>query len=393
DGRLVLSTNFGLLVSGDGSRWHWICEGVTGLGTELYRVGADGTVYAASLHSGLRRGGAPDACGWERGGGTLEGASLSDVLPDPSRAERVFAIARPLLPDQSNGALGLYVSSDGGRTFGPPLLEVPANEDLTSMEVAPSDPRTIYVTKTVVGSPVYPALLRSTDGGANWTTVDLRSVLGHRLVRVAAVDAVDPRRLYLRVTDLATTTNPDTLVISDDGGATFRSPKRADGSPLRLGYAMSAFLRRADGSLLIGVSRVQAAHPLYRSTDEGHTFEPVPGAPHVRALAERAGVLYAAADDITDGYAVASSTDGGATWTPLLRFAGICGPLRCGDIPSTCAAEWDDLRITVGIPEDPCGEEPASSKGCGCALGSGDLGAGALLLGLGLWMRRRRRRR
>src|SRR6185369_4588983 len=119
--------------------------------------------------------------------------------------------------------------------------------------------------------------------------------------------------------------------------------------------------------------------PSLRSTDGGHTFAPWAGAPHVRALAERDGVLFAAADDLQDPFAVGRSDDGGAHWTSLLRFRDITGPRACGQLPARCAQAWETVRqrfqpadMAPSSPADLGGSVNTPPRGCGCALGASE---------------------
>jgi hypothetical protein len=135
------------------------------------------------------------------------------------------------------------------------------------------------------------------------------------------------------------------------------------------------------------------------------TFSPWTGAPHLRALGERDGVLFAVGDNFIDHFALASSADGGATWHKLLTFDQICGPLACPNIQQVCAVPWAALRDLFMIAPNTCGQGGAGgaaggSGGCGCWVGAqGDrpvaLGAGAatLLALAGLAMRPARGRR
>jgi hypothetical protein len=123
----------------------------------------------------------------------------------------------------------------------------------------------------------------------------------------------------------------------------------------------------------------------------------------LRALAERGGVLYAAGDNWMDNFALASSTDGGVTWKPLLRFDGICGPVQCAAVQTSCAAAWQTLVNLFEIPKNVCGQTGAggagggSDSGCGCAVGGRRAMAdGGMLVALGalaVLARRRRYRR
>ncbi len=402
--RLAMAANFGVVISDDGgAHWHLICEQITGTNASQYQMGPPPghALYAASF-DGLRFGD-DNSCGWTTAGGSLAGAAVSDVWPDASNADRVLALARPENPDHSLGPVGLYQSLDGGKTFGAPLYAATGNLDLTGVETARSDQgQTVYMTMTDPGPPVHPYILRSTDGGGHWDVLDALPGLGNRVPRLAAVDPADARRLYLRVTDVSASADPDALVISDDGGETFRFPMLAGGTALRLSYPMTAFLRRSDGAVIVAAGNARGVPTAYISMDGGHTFSAWLNAPHIRGLAERGGDLFAATDSITDGYAVGVSHDQGASWQPLLKIENICGVARCREVAAACDPDWPVLRIQIGIPADACGEladagisttPQPTPRGCHCASGAPDLAGWAALClpGLGVLARRRRR--
>src|SRR5262249_47688205 len=164
------------------------------------------------------------------------------------------------------------------------------------------------------------------NGGAPFVVAD-ETAFTTSMPYLAAVDPSDANTLYLRLRGQG-----DALAISRDGGATL--------DPLfPLAGRMSALLRRANGTLLVGSSDKQS----WRSVDGGHSFAAWLEAPRVRALAERGQVLYVAADDLKDKFAVARSADEGAHWEPLLRFRDIRGPLACGNLPTVCAGPWAAL--------------------------------------------------
>lgn len=388
---VIVAANFGLLFSSDGrSGWRFVCETVIGYNAHIYQVGPAPTfnVYAASLE-GIKVG-REGGCAWEWGLGTLAGASATDVFPDPANSNHVLAIARPANPDHSYGFQGVYESWDEGRTFGNPLLVAPESSAyISGVEIARSDPQTIYVTKSIAGTPLHPDLIRSKDGGKTWEVVNVEPTLGPNRVSIAAVHPTDPKRLYLRVFDPYAAMDPDRLAISEDGGDTFRLAVFQDSGDAGPGFdtKLSCFLRAADGTLYVCTPFSANGVLAYKSTDDGRTFQPLPGVPHLRALAERDGVLYGATDDVVDNFSVATSRDQGATWGPLMRFNEMCGPLTCGDTPSVCAAPWATLRRQFQIPENACSGEPPPDAGhsgheephahCGC---EGSLGP-ALMLG------------
>jgi hypothetical protein len=162
----------------------------------------------------------------------------------------------------------------------------------------------------------------------------------------------------------------DRLAISHDGGASAQVA-------LQLPEDMSAFLRRADGTLMVAT----VGHGGWQSHDGGKTFAPWPRAPRLRALAERAGRLYGVGDNFQDRFAVGWSSDDGETWTPLLRFDQICDLAGCaGPASLTCRGPLMRLMALVGGACGMTGPEPlrdagrdaavmaAKSGGCACGL-------------------------
>jgi hypothetical protein len=118
---------------------------------------------------------------------------------------------------------------------------------------------------------------------------------------------------------------------------------------LELQTAMTAFLRRANGALLVAAVDGSAFMSQPGATD----FARLAHAPHLLGLGERAGKLYAATDSTQDDFAVAMSEDDGASWRPLLRLNEIGGLRQCGTIASTCAAAWEGLRFGLAMPAGP----------------------------------------
>src|SRR5262249_30715035 len=116
---ILLTTNFGLVVSHDGGgSWDWICEEVIGVYANLYQIGPAPLLrlYASTLH-GLSES-SDGACTWQNAGGTLADLVVNDAFPHPTDPTRVFALAQ----GANDGPDGLYLSTDGGATFGPPVF-------------------------------------------------------------------------------------------------------------------------------------------------------------------------------------------------------------------------------------------------------------------------------
>ncbi len=387
--RILLSTNFGVILSDDdGATWHWICEQAIGPQANRYQLGPAPNDYVFAVTSMGLASSRDGACTWSLGQGSFDPTTVSDAFPDPVDAMHVYLIAAA--PSDGGAGTALYESTDSGLHFAAaPTYVGAAGAQLTGVESARSSPMDLYLTVYAGQPTVHPLILHSASGGAAFTSYDESAVTTSPLY-LAAVDPTNAARLFLR----ATNTGGDSLGISDDGGQTLRLP-------LSLTTAMSCFLKRADGTLLVG-SKDGAS---YRSKDGGATFQPWPNAPHLRALAERGGVLYAAGSNSTDGFALASSTDEGATWTPLLKFNQIKGPATC--VAQVCAGPWATLMATPGLgfggtfssPDmsgaaDLAQPTTPKSNGCGCDLGeaAGSTGASLVLLALVLAFVARARR-
>ncbi len=120
----------------------------------LLMVGQDSLL--AATRSGLRRstnGGAS----WTK---VLGGSGVSNTIYDIEMAAdgRIFA--------SPNG--GIHISADKGATFGPPL-SLPVTAERIEIGCAASDANYVYA--LVERSNRVEAILRSTDGGANWTSM------------------------------------------------------------------------------------------------------------------------------------------------------------------------------------------------------------------------------
>jgi MYXO-CTERM domain-containing protein len=394
---IILSTNFGLLVSHDGGKsWSFVCEESIADPGEMiaqYQLGPGPTpvLYAPSGDRVLSS--ADDACSWSAAEGSWTG--MTDLFADPTAAGHLFGLA--LVPGPGGELTSaLLESQDAARSF-VPIFQASAGVLLTGVENAASAPRTIYLSETIraPGGGVQPRLARSEDGGKTFVETDALASLGPREPRIAAVDPTDPRTIYYRVVDVA----GDRLAISRDGGQTAAVV-------LQLPEAMTAFLRRGDGTLLVAT----IGHGGWQSRDGGKTFAPWPQAPRLRALGERAGVLYGVGDNFQDRFAVGWSSDGGQTWTPLLRFDEICQVASCSErVAQACQGPLIRLMALVGGScQTPLPEAPRDASvdatisapkagGCACAAapGSGP-GGWSLLVGLAvvnrLFVRARRKR-
>jgi MYXO-CTERM domain-containing protein len=384
--QIALATNFGLLVSDDdGATWTWTCEQPETANGSLYAVGPApmDRYFSVSPLVGLAH--SDDAsCSWTLAKGTLEGLLTTDFFPDPSNAMRVYAIAQD--PDGATTPK-VYPSDDAGATFGAPIYDGTTADVLMGVESARSDPKTIYVAAFTVPG-IHPKLLRTRDGGATWTTLDLEPQLGANNFRLIAVDPADANTVTLRVIQQ----DGEAVAISHDGGDTFAKPI------FLAGGVLTSYAKLESGTQLVAGFVLDKARG-FRSTDGGKTFGDWQ-IPHLRAMGVRDGKLYGAAKNYSDDWAVGVSTDEGLTFTPLTRYDQVKAIRAC--VQTTCQDACQMLVSrqvwTKSVCDGSAPPPPPASGGCGCGVAGATGGAVsalavATLVGLAAAARRRRQRR
>src|SRR5258708_2906383 len=140
---------------------------------------------------------------------------------------------------------------------------------------------------------------------------------------------------------------------------------------------MTGFARLASSTILASGMEVDGQGMMtrlsYRSVDGGKTFQPW-ATPSLRALAERGGKLYGAADNARDPFALGVSTDEGMTFTPMMKFSSVAGIKRC--VQTACAPSCLTQATQMLWPKSGC-----SPPGSGCSYDRGWKQSGALGLG------------
>jgi MYXO-CTERM domain-containing protein len=387
---IFLATNFGLVTSIDrGQTWTYACEqATTNNFATLYQIGPPPTnrIFATSPNGFIYTD--DQSCSWSIGGGAIHGATVNDLFPDPTNANRVLAVVA-ITGDGGAITFQILQSSDGGTTFAnQPLYTAASGDDISGVEISRSSPTTIYLTLTS-GTTHAPKIAQSTNNGTTWQLHDLTSHLpsGTNFIRLIAVDPTNPQKVFLRIRSPADGGgSTEAVAVTDDGGTTASTVVSFPGGIL------SAFTRMASGTLVLG-GVVGTTNVAYSSTDDGVSFQPINGPqPSFRALSARGSTLFVVADNAADLYAVGFSTDVGKTWTPLMAYEDIqaiatCLKTACQVDCTTragigqwsldmCSADAMPLPVDAGADAGPVvGGHDAGAAGHGGGTG-GSTGAG-----------------
>jgi MYXO-CTERM domain-containing protein len=416
---LVLRTTFGVLFSHDqGANWDWICEGAEEAGVGVGYGGAqDPTIgmMPSSIIVGAFEGLAvsPDrGCAWS----FSFTEHVTDVVVRPDNPHAAYALTSAYSATGDAGEqlfdTRVYSTTDDGAhwtriaaTINPEILA-------ETIEVAATDPHRIYISgvKTDLstfdsGQQSLAVTLVSKDDGK--TYAEYTFPLSAQIERAPFIAAVDPKnadRVYVRVKG----TKGSRLVVSDNGGVSYRTVLEAQGD--LLGFALSpdgakVYTGGPADYLLVGSSTE------LKFTEQAHI--------QVQCLRTQGATLYACSNEAS-GFIVGSSTDDGVTFAPLLHLPCLRGPLTCSatsaagrcapgfaplaqslregstvscSAPSEAGAGAEPVDVDAGAPPQTTGG--SESSGCSASPGSASAVGGALtaLGACAAFFARKRRRR
>ncbi|HTJ28432.1 MAG TPA: glycoside hydrolase [Candidatus Limnocylindria bacterium] len=253
--------------------------------------------------------------------GLRDGQQIARIVVDPHDANRLYVavLGHPYGP---NAERGVYRSTDGGATF-TRVLGSGADAGAFDLALDQHDPRTLYASlwaarqtpwETADGDSVQRAsagsgLYKSTDGGSTWTHLEGGlPTQAQGVGRIAvAVAPSDPRRVYA----FADAPSNGGLYRSDDAGTSWT---HVDGE--------DRVAERGDDLATVGVDPAdpQTVYvtntSTYRSTDGGHTFTALRGAPG----GDDYQAIWIAPDDhdrivLGSDQGAIISLDGGASWS------------------------------------------------------------------------------
>lgn len=372
-----MNATFGFLRTTDGGQsWAWTChEAILGsapFSPKTFASG-DGTLFATTplllaVEPSRTLWRTADGCDWTSTP-TLDAVSVLAVAPRPN-GDRVLAAGL----NTSGTTAFLWISDDGGLSFGSPVLTGPG-EIFTGAAFAPSDPQRAYLASLAPSVPAA-TLYRSDDAGDSWTAQPFPFV-DQPSIHVVAVSPSDADVVWVR-NDAAT----DRLFVTTNGGASFREELTAPAD-----FSGFALLDGGDTRY----AAIRAAGGMWRSTASAPAWTPVPGAPSTRCLAAENGVLYLCADPLVDPFVAAARYDG-AVFDTAMAFQRITGPLVCpagSDSASVCDPLWPALQVRLGLatPTDsppPAADGPGGGCACSTATAAPGVFGAALVCLLGL---------
>ena len=371
---IALRVTFGLILSTDGGRtFRWLCE--EGMyfpdvprndydpGVEVDARGAVVFSYA----SGIRH--SSDGCESVDVPGTPR-RNFMDLTSDPT-GRTLYAV------EATDGMRPAVWRIDGmTRESVRSEVSVPELQFFDTIEVAPSNPRRLYVSARA-GVDFQPVFYRSDDGGMTLTRV-VPDTTEADSFWVSGVDPRDPNTLYVRAAmGLGTE-----LRRSRDGGRSFQ--RVASIPDPMLGFALS------DDGRTIWIGGITSG--LLRSDDGGDSFSPVNRLP-VLCLRQHAGVLWACSEWIAQPFVLGRSRDRGATFEPMVTFTNFSrfqGPPVCGARSKgaeICVERWPifqreitdgDLLFDAGVIARPDGAVRRDAGSDAPPTRDGGLDAGAM---------------
>lgn len=333
---MVVSTTFGLLESRDGgTSFDYRCElalGITGEQDTMTVITANGTTVVATFTGVLT---SHDGCTYAKPS-ELMGEIVPDLASSRSTPHVVMAFHEIGAPD---GKFDSQVvrSTDDGQTWSDVGPALPADLLPLTIDIAPSDPRRVYLSGRLGKADDFASvLMRSDDGGVSFVSQAVPETAGMLQAYVAAVHPLDVDRVFVRVDDF-----PGTVIWSStDGGQTFR--KLFTGKGRLLGFAVSP-----DGSQIAFGGKDDGT---YVGPSDAATFERRSDVGPL-CLTWTADALYACADAKTSGFSIGRSLDGGATFASVLDFDALCGATGCDrstPVGMTCQEDWERLAPRLG---------------------------------------------
>src|SRR6266511_3286383 len=255
-------------------------------------------------------------------------------LIGPHRAGRVTTVAgipgQPAIYYFGTPGGGLWKSTNGGRVW-QPIFDDTHQAAIGALALAPSNPDIIYVGtgEQLQGNGIY----KSSDGGSTWTNVGLRET---NSISSLIVDPRDQNIVLAGVIGPFVTGDERGVFKTTDGGRTWKKVFFKDGKTgvfdlcaapddSQLIYAASGTLRFFSAD-----QRTNTGAEIFRSADEGSTWQRVGGAGLPDQNRGRIGITVAPGTGGRRVYAIMSqgffrSDDAGEKWQRISNDPRVIG--------------------------------------------------------------------
>jgi hypothetical protein len=437
---IVIGLTFGLVASHDGgATWQWMCEKAVGYGGMYdpdYSYSQSGALFATTF-DGFKV--SRDGCIFAATPPGTTFVSQAELGPDHA----LYYTAADSMTHDSR----IYKSTDDGMTFPQSANPGMDGDWWQTLIVAPSDANRVYLSGyrfLNVCNPMSPTpfttcsgdtqcmdaghpngkcegmkqwlLFKSTNGASSFTPLPGNLLFSGNTTSVGLTTSVDSAIDFVGV-DHANANILYARVTMENGTTVGDGLYKIDTST---GTAWTSMLRKADGLFFVARQNgdlVAAAQTLgaFKSTNQGATWTDLVSPPHINCLAENAaGEVWACTQNYgnppslpSDGYGVMKSTDL-ATWTGVLRFQDIAGPVTCTAgtaqqdmcVGDPISGVWCGLRQQLGITATPVSCAVAegvpdghATKPAGCcdSRSGGGAAAGAFGVVVGILLLRRRK--
>jgi photosystem II stability/assembly factor-like uncharacterized protein len=323
----------GVLVSVDGGQ-NWTAAN-TGLSIFEVRTLVTNAVDASTVYAGGFGGAFKSTDGGATWNGTGLSAYTGSLFADLSNPKIVYAqTGRPF--GCSSNERPLLRTADEGATWSDAVSPLNSgcilNVSLASAQpsplvINPTDPKTLYLGESAEADG-YSAVLKSTDGGANWiATWDWFSGL-RGAVRALAIDPARPATIYAGIDDFTADSPPAQpmrgLFKSTDGGLTWSNTGLTRNAVNLL--AIDPSNSRTFYAAAVGpATELAGFQGLFKSTDGGTTWREInqglAGVIGNRSISATALVVDRANGSVlylgTSTRGVFRTVDGGANWAPF----------------------------------------------------------------------------
>jgi hypothetical protein len=348
---LVMLTNRGLLFGDTADRnFRLMCIESLGLSQserpDLALLPDGGVMLATSAGVGVTR---DEGCSWQ--GVTPFANAMSPALAqDPGKPETLYLAT--FTPSEAGG---LHVSRDAGERW-TRLLATEADDFVQELRIAPSDSTRIYAAGQVFAEdqPTMHYVARSTDAGESWDRFELPAAETEIDIALLAVSPADPGILLAATKTQDPLVTPERLLISRDGGETFRTAFET-----QLIHDASF---GSDGSTIW----VAGSMGLWRSTEEARRFEKLQGPLYTSCVDEHDGMLWSCGLFAPDHDGVGTRASGASGFEAAMLLTDVQAPVACESSSPTatrCAGPWQQWEREVRALAMAGGPGGAGGKG------------------------------